>query len=185
VGGFSLDASVRIEASDRHGRERLLRYCARPAFALERLREIDAERLVYESVKPGAGGSVSLMLTPLDLIERLAALIPPPRRHRHRCCGVPAPNAPLCSAVTRRQAAEPPEAAIRWSGARWLLWVGCRLLLRPDEGQLQLSKPTLTVPLPASLSALPKRSQGPRQVFRLTESLWRIKIEHDSLVRVR
>ena len=63
-GGFSLDASVRIEASDRQGLERLLRYCARPAFALERLREIDAERLVYESVEPGAGGSVSLMLTP-------------------------------------------------------------------------------------------------------------------------
>ena len=73
-GGFSLDASVRVEASDRQGLERLLRYCARPAFALERLREIDAERLVYESVKPGAGGSVRLMLTPLELIERLAAL---------------------------------------------------------------------------------------------------------------
>jgi hypothetical protein len=83
-GGFSVDASVRIEADDRLGLERLLRYCARPAFALERLREIDAEHLVYESVKPGAGGSVSLMLTPLELIERLAALIPPPRRHRHR-----------------------------------------------------------------------------------------------------
>jgi hypothetical protein len=74
-GGFSVDASVRIEADDRLGLERLLRYCARPAFALERLREIDAEHLVYESVKPGAGGSGSLMLTPLELIERLAALV--------------------------------------------------------------------------------------------------------------
>jgi hypothetical protein len=36
--------------------------------------EIDAEHLVYESVKPGAGGSVSLMRTPLELIERLATL---------------------------------------------------------------------------------------------------------------
>ena len=69
-GGFSLDASVRIEADDRLGLERLLRYCARPAFALERLRKIDAKRLVYESVKPAPGGSVSLMLTPLELIER-------------------------------------------------------------------------------------------------------------------
>ena len=67
-GGFSLDASVRIEASDRQGLERLLRYCARPAFALERLREIDAKHLVYESVKPGQRGSVSLMLTPIELI---------------------------------------------------------------------------------------------------------------------
>ena len=72
--GFSVDAQVRIEAHDRAGLERLLRYCARPAFALERLREIDAEHLVYESVKPGPGGSVSLVLTPLELLDRLAAL---------------------------------------------------------------------------------------------------------------
>jgi hypothetical protein len=29
-GGFSVDASVRIEGADRAGRERLLRYCAEP-----------------------------------------------------------------------------------------------------------------------------------------------------------
>jgi Putative transposase len=52
-GGFSIDASVRIEGEDRAGVERLLRYCARPPFALE-------------------------------LLERLARLIPPPRLHRHR-----------------------------------------------------------------------------------------------------
>ncbi len=33
-GGFSLDATVRIEATDRAGLERLIRYCARPPFAL-------------------------------------------------------------------------------------------------------------------------------------------------------
>jgi len=32
--------------------------------ARERLREIDAEHLVYESIKPGARGSGSLILTP-------------------------------------------------------------------------------------------------------------------------
>jgi hypothetical protein len=32
-GGFSLNAAVRIEATDRKGLERLLRYCARPLFA--------------------------------------------------------------------------------------------------------------------------------------------------------
>jgi hypothetical protein len=39
-GGFSLDASVRIEGQDRPGLERLLRSCARPAFALERLEQL-------------------------------------------------------------------------------------------------------------------------------------------------
>ena len=46
-----------------------LRDCARPAFALERLREIDPEHLVYESVKPGPKGSVSLMPTPMPTID--------------------------------------------------------------------------------------------------------------------
>ncbi len=40
------------------------------------------------------------MLTPLELIERLAALIPPPRRHRHPYFGVLAANAPLRGQVT-------------------------------------------------------------------------------------
>jgi hypothetical protein len=67
--------------------------------ARERLREIDAERLVYESIKR-ACGSGSLILTPLEPIERLAALIATSRQHRHRYYGVLAPNAPVRSAVT-------------------------------------------------------------------------------------
>jgi hypothetical protein len=59
------------------------------------------------------------MLTPLELIERLAALIPPPRRHRHRYYGVLAPNAPLRSAVTprwrvRRPRRPQPRHRLRW-----------------------------------------------------------------------
>jgi hypothetical protein len=42
-----------------------------------------------------------------------------------------------------------------------LLWVGCRLSLRPEESQLQLSKPALTVPLSSPLSALTRHGQGP------------------------
>jgi hypothetical protein len=83
-GGFSVDASVRIEAADRAGRERLLRYCARPPFALDRLRELDPERLLDEGTKAGPGGTGPLLLTPLELIERIVALVPPPRIHRHR-----------------------------------------------------------------------------------------------------
>jgi hypothetical protein len=52
--GFSVDGySVRIGAADRAGRERLLRYCTRPPFALDRLRESDTERLLCQRTKPG------------------------------------------------------------------------------------------------------------------------------------
>jgi len=95
-----VDATVRIEAADRPGLERLLRYCARPPFALERLQQRDAEHLIYENTRSGPGGSGPQILTPLQLIDRLAALVPPPRVHRHRYYGVLAPNSPLRPAVT-------------------------------------------------------------------------------------
>jgi hypothetical protein len=78
-GGFSVDGSVRIEAADRAGCLRLLRYCARPPFALDRLRELDPEHLIYDSPKGGPGGSRPQCLTPLELLDCLAALVPPPR----------------------------------------------------------------------------------------------------------
>ncbi len=93
--GFSVDASVRIEAKDCAGLERLARYCARPVFASERLSWArEGERLRYRLPKPRADGQSVLELTPFELLDRLAGLIPPPRRHRHRYNGVLAPVCP-------------------------------------------------------------------------------------------
>jgi len=110
--GFSVDAGVCIEAQDRAALERLLRYCARPPFAMDRLHKEGAE-LVYRCAKqhsePGSdkrGARVDeLHLTPLELIDRIAALVPPPRTHRHRYFGVLAPNSPHRAAVTAMAAA--------------------------------------------------------------------------------
>lgn len=99
-GGFSLDASVCIGGTDRAGLERLLRYCARPPFALEHLHQMDADHLVYHNPKPRSDSPRDLVLTPLELIDKIAALIPPPRAHRHRYYGVLAPNSPMRAAVT-------------------------------------------------------------------------------------
>ncbi len=63
-------------------------------------RIVDAQRLIYHLSKPQPDGRTDLMLTPLELIDRLAALIPPPHTHRHRYHGVLAPNATLRVAVT-------------------------------------------------------------------------------------
>ncbi|MCP3878559.1 MAG: IS91 family transposase, partial [Sulfitobacter sp.] len=59
-----------------------------------------AHRLMYHLPKAQPDGRTELMLTPLELIDRLAALIPPPHTHRHRYHGVLAPNATLRAAVT-------------------------------------------------------------------------------------
>ena len=108
--GFSVDASVRIEAQDRAGLERLLRYCARPPFAMERLRK-EGSALAYRCAKqhsePVGGKVADIILTPLELIDRNAALVPPPRTHRHRYYGVLAPNSPLRGAVTALAQAVP------------------------------------------------------------------------------
>ena len=105
AGGFSIDASVHIAAHDRAGLERLLRYCARPPFALERIEATGygapgGERIVYRLPHPAPGGGTALSLTPLEFLERLALLIPPPRIHRHRYHGMLAPNArPRCQVI--------------------------------------------------------------------------------------
>ncbi len=51
-----------------------------------------------------------LTLTPLELIERIAALVPPPRTHRHLYFGVLAPNSPLRAAVTALAQSPPRQA---------------------------------------------------------------------------
>ena len=99
-GGFSIDASVHIPGHDRAGLEWLLRYCARPPFALERLEANGygapgGERIVYRLPHPAPDGTTALSLTPLEFLERLALLIHPPRIHRHRYHGVLAPHAKL------------------------------------------------------------------------------------------
>lgn len=99
-GGFSLDASVAIAGADRRGRERLLRYCARPPFSGDRLEWIDAERVRYRLPKARPDGRTELILSPPQLIERVAALVPPPRHRLRRYYGVLAPNAALRPAVT-------------------------------------------------------------------------------------
>ena len=87
---------------------------------MERLRKAGSE-LVYRCGKQSEprndytrGAKVDkLHLTPLELIHRIAALVPPPHPHRHRYFGVLAPNSPLRSAVTAMAAApaQPASAA--------------------------------------------------------------------------
>jgi hypothetical protein len=66
---------VCIAGPDRAGLERLLRYCARQPFALERIEQVNEERIVYRLPRPQRDGRTALSLTPLELIDHLAAIL--------------------------------------------------------------------------------------------------------------
>ncbi len=91
VDGVSLHANVAVPARDRHRLERLCRYAARPSLAAERLsRSVDG-RLIYQLKQRWRDGTTHIGFEPLELLEKLAALIPPPRVNLVRYHGVLAP----------------------------------------------------------------------------------------------
>lgn len=77
--GFSLHADVRCGAGQRKKLERLCRYVARPAIAEERLKLSDCGQVVYELKTPYRDGTTHIVMSPLELLQRLAALVPRPR----------------------------------------------------------------------------------------------------------
>lgn len=93
VGGLSVHANVAVPARDRRRLERLCRYAARPALASERLSQLPDGRLLYRLKRRWRDGTTHVGFEPLELLERLAALVPPPRFHMVRYHGVLAPAA--------------------------------------------------------------------------------------------
>src|SRR5713101_754033 len=126
VHGFSLHANTQVPAHRRDQLERLIRYTARGAVALERLAEDTNGDLVYAFTKPWSDGTTGIKLSPLELLEKLAALVPLPRVHLVRYGGCLAPHSSRRGAVTptlRQQGVEEDDATTespRWSWARLL-----------------------------------------------------------------
>ena len=73
------------------------RYNAAAAKVIAEVGDIWPGRL-RKSTRPGANGVVEL--SPFEFLDRLAYLVPPPRKHRHRSHGLFAPNHKLRRAVT-------------------------------------------------------------------------------------
>src|SRR5712691_405548 len=99
VHGFSLHANTQVPAHRRDQLERLLRYTARGAVALERLEEAAHGDLVYTCTKPWSDGTTGMTLSPLELLEKLAALVPLSRVHLVRYGGCLAPHSHLRGAI--------------------------------------------------------------------------------------
>jgi hypothetical protein len=102
VDGFNVHAGVRVAAGAVESRERLLRYCARSPLSLERLSLLEDGRIAY---RVQHGNAVRIM-TPMQFMARLAALIPPPRHPLIRFHGVFAPHSKLRPRVVPGRSSE-------------------------------------------------------------------------------
>jgi hypothetical protein len=100
AGGFSLHAGVDIAPNQREKLERLCRYVSRPPLASERLALTASGPVRYTLKTPYRDGTTHIVLEPLDLMARLAALVPTPRMHLTRYHGVLAPHSQYRAAVT-------------------------------------------------------------------------------------
>ncbi len=122
VHGFSLHANTQVPAHRRDQLERLIRYTARGALALERLHQEANGDLVYSFTRPWSDGTMGIKLSPLELLEKLAALVPPPRVHQVRYGGCLAPHSKLRDVIiptARQQGVSEPKAASTASGWGW------------------------------------------------------------------
>jgi hypothetical protein len=113
--GFDINAGVVVSASDHEGRERLLRYCARPALSLERLSRLPDGRVAYALRKPW-GRQTHRVMDPTTFLARLAALVPPPRHPLVRFHGVFAPHSAWRKKVVPEASATPSRCAAGGAG---------------------------------------------------------------------
>ena len=92
VHGFTIHANRYIGRQERGALEKLLAYGARGAFSHQRLALLDPARpdgdLTYTLKTPWTDGTMAIVLSPGELIEKLVALIPPPYVHLSRYFGI-------------------------------------------------------------------------------------------------
>jgi len=84
IDGFDLHARLAIATDQAGGAgrlEKLVRYCARPPLANDRLSLQPDGRVRLELKTPWSDGTTHLAYDPLDFLAKLAALIPRPRKN--------------------------------------------------------------------------------------------------------
>jgi hypothetical protein len=77
IDGFSLHAATRVMVSDRRGLWRLCAYGARSAVSSSRLSELPDGRFAYDMKRALPDGRRRLVMTGVELLDKLVPLIPP------------------------------------------------------------------------------------------------------------
>lgn len=90
--GFSLHANVSTKAHEREKLEHLVRYIARPPVAMDRLHLRPDGLITYKLKKKYKDGTERLLFSPMELLEKLSAIVPKPRTHVTRYHGLFAPH---------------------------------------------------------------------------------------------
>jgi hypothetical protein len=93
--GFSVHADVRIHENDRLALTRLLAYATRPPCPDNRLTRLTDGTIQMRLKRPWPGGATVMIFQPVDLVRRLASLIPPRRRHLITYYGLASSHAKL------------------------------------------------------------------------------------------
>jgi hypothetical protein len=128
--GVNVHAGVVVPAGDRAALERLVRYLLRPALSLRRLSLRDDDVVVYRLQRPDRRGRTALLMTPLELLARLAAILPAPRLALRRQLGVFSPGSPdrrkIMSAPAPPQSCHPSvkgaPTRMRWADLLQRVW---------------------------------------------------------------
>jgi hypothetical protein len=175
--GVNVHAGVVVPAGDRAALERVVRYLLRPPLSLKRLSLRDDGAVVYRLQRPDRRGRTALVMTPLELLARLAAILPAPRLALRRQLGVFAAGSPdrrkIMPAPAPSQSCHPAHSAptrVPWAELLRRVWHiealrcdRCGGRLRPialiqdlAEAERYLRERGEFTPLPG-----PARSRGP------------------------
>ncbi len=95
VNGFSLHCNTSTNTHARDRLERLIEYIARGPLSNERLEITSDDKVRLQLKSPWRDGTSHLLFTPHEFLEKLAAIIPPPKSHLVRWGGVFAANSTL------------------------------------------------------------------------------------------
>ena len=143
VSGLTLHAPVRCAADGRQALEPLCRDITRPPcrprLANERVQTDAAGQVVLKLKTAWRDGTTHLVMSPLEFMQRLAALVPRPRLHLIWFHGVLAPNAKLRAQVVPQepeasaQAAKPAECEANCAHHRPVRLSWAKLLMRVFE----------------------------------------------------
>jgi hypothetical protein len=94
INGFSLHANTSTNTLARDSLRKLVEYISRGPLSNERVEITKSGQVKLKLKTAYSDGTSHLLFTPGEIIEKLSAIIPPPKTHLVKWSGIFAPNSP-------------------------------------------------------------------------------------------